>query len=181
MLQSWERWTGSYFWLYWVANLPKITKQGHKFESLELQFTVFMFWCLYENQNFGRYPGSYQCYSWSWERRGSPGFFLWSFWHPCCHITEHILEQQNNMFKEQTASLGFFQSTTVWGLQKPPHTSIFHKSFYETSYEAIKMIHGPFLILVYWTLPSRIWRWNIFQNWHNTGARIHIASSPHWK
>lgn len=58
------------------------------------------------------------------------------------------LEQQN-MYKEQTASLGFFQSTSVCGLQKPPHTSIFCKSFYETGYEAIKMICGPFLNLVY--------------------------------
>lgn len=58
------------------------------------------------------------------------------------------------MFKQQTASLGFFPSTTVCRLQKPPHTNIFHKSFYETSYEAIKMIYGPFLILVYWALLS---------------------------
>lgn len=64
------------------------------------------------------------------------------------------LKQQNNMFKDQPASLEFFQNTTVCRLQKPPHTSISHKSFYETSYEAIKMIYGPFLILVYWTLLS---------------------------
>lgn len=49
-------------------------------------------------------------------------------------------------------------SQPAWNFSKAPlcapHTSIFHKSFYETSYEAIKMIYGPFLILVYWTLLS---------------------------
>lgn len=129
------------------SKLAQSHKVEQEFESLGLQPIASMFWFPYESQNatFQQYPGSYQCYSWSWET-GSQSFFLWSFWHWCCQINIQNWKQQNNIFKGHIASLGFFKSSTVWGLQKPPHTSIFHESFYESSYEAIKMIYSCFLI-----------------------------------
>lgn len=114
---------------------------------------------------------------------GSPSSFLWSFGRRCWQITTQNLKQQNNIFKERTASLGFFKSSTVWGLQKHPHTSICRKSFYGTSHEAVKMMYGCFLIVNILNSSIKQYEGETFSKTDITQVpeELYIASSLRWK